>query len=604
MPRLVINHSAGGSDRFEINNLVETIGRHPDNTIVIEDASVSGHHAEIVNEGGKTLLRDLNSTTGTMVNGTPITEVQLSGGDEIRFGPVECSFENALKEEPVAKDDPELAREESAPTASFGSQLAGLGKAAFGEAKRNARMAGLKAKIEKLKLVDLNKAHYGLGKKCFELGLHQDQFPAQWAAIQELEERIKVKREHSSPVEAETTGAKIKRIAGETKQSAEAEGLALKEKQLLTEFGKGIAGLDVHTPDLNTELHSVAAVHSAIQIETDELSKLGESSSDRSALKNLSHSLASDVGSKGSTAARGLWASMRRLRAIAVVGVITLCLVAIGAVKKWRQTSSSKATGSHSTVLLSASKAPPAPPAPLTNSAPLSAKPILTSKATPSIVESRPTSEDKQRNVANNKDPSTTSAKQTQKGAEQGKVQPPSSVEPSANDTKGLSPNTIAAVEEMVKYANEPLVDPGFPTSVKPSYQESVAFVIKKSDLGNRFQRLKLGYGQNSHKLIVSIIDERGLPKNVIVVTPSDLSTDMKVFRATETQFGVFKEYGIVRISCRDGSKKITYFNSGFKMDGNHFDLQCPDLGSARQVANALEHLIRAFGGRPDSFSE
>ena len=52
---------------------------------------------------------------------------------------------------------------------SFGSKLASLGKAAFDETKRNAHLASLKAKIEKLKLVDVHKAQYVLGKKAYSL---------------------------------------------------------------------------------------------------------------------------------------------------------------------------------------------------------------------------------------------------------------------------------------------------------------------------------------------------------------------------------------------------------------------------------------------------
>ncbi len=38
-------------------------------------------------------LKDLGSTNGTLVNGQPITEVQLRAGDRVRFGKVEGSYE-------------------------------------------------------------------------------------------------------------------------------------------------------------------------------------------------------------------------------------------------------------------------------------------------------------------------------------------------------------------------------------------------------------------------------------------------------------------------------------------------------------------------------
>src|SRR3954470_2602925 len=78
--------------------------------------------------------------------------------------------------------------------ASFGSHLASFGKAALGEARRNTQIAVHKAMVEKLKLIDLNKAHYALGKRAVELCLFQKEFGPQWRAIADLERRVKEKR--------------------------------------------------------------------------------------------------------------------------------------------------------------------------------------------------------------------------------------------------------------------------------------------------------------------------------------------------------------------------------------------------------------------------
>ena len=66
-----------------------SIGRHPENVIVLQHASVSIYHAEVFVENGRTLLRDLKSSNGTKVNSKRISEVALKEGDEIRFGPLE-----------------------------------------------------------------------------------------------------------------------------------------------------------------------------------------------------------------------------------------------------------------------------------------------------------------------------------------------------------------------------------------------------------------------------------------------------------------------------------------------------------------------------------
>jgi predicted component of type VI protein secretion system len=69
-----------------------TIGRMKGNTIVIEDSSISLMHAKITRKNGDFLLKDLNSTNGTSVNGQPIGEVRLRDQDRVRFAEITCQF--------------------------------------------------------------------------------------------------------------------------------------------------------------------------------------------------------------------------------------------------------------------------------------------------------------------------------------------------------------------------------------------------------------------------------------------------------------------------------------------------------------------------------
>ncbi len=78
---------------FPLDEARNTIGRRPENTIVIKDIKVSGVHAEIVFEQGKPLVRDLGSTNGTMLDGKKITELILSEGDRITVGNTEFVLE-------------------------------------------------------------------------------------------------------------------------------------------------------------------------------------------------------------------------------------------------------------------------------------------------------------------------------------------------------------------------------------------------------------------------------------------------------------------------------------------------------------------------------
>lgn len=69
-----------------------TIGRMKGNTIVIEDSSISLMHAKITRKNGDFLLKDLNSTNGTSVNGQPIGEVRLRDQDRVRIAEISCQF--------------------------------------------------------------------------------------------------------------------------------------------------------------------------------------------------------------------------------------------------------------------------------------------------------------------------------------------------------------------------------------------------------------------------------------------------------------------------------------------------------------------------------
>jgi hypothetical protein len=63
-----------------------TVGRAPDNDVVVGDPATSGHHGRIEVRLGSFWLSDLGSTNGTLVNGEPVIEKQLNDGDLIALG--------------------------------------------------------------------------------------------------------------------------------------------------------------------------------------------------------------------------------------------------------------------------------------------------------------------------------------------------------------------------------------------------------------------------------------------------------------------------------------------------------------------------------------
>ena len=96
MPRLIIRSAETGPVTHELTEELITLGRAPDNMIVLEDPSVSGRHAQLQRSDDVYRVKDLGSTNGTRVNSENVTEVTLRFGDRLRFGKLEARFEADL----------------------------------------------------------------------------------------------------------------------------------------------------------------------------------------------------------------------------------------------------------------------------------------------------------------------------------------------------------------------------------------------------------------------------------------------------------------------------------------------------------------------------
>jgi pSer/pThr/pTyr-binding forkhead associated (FHA) protein len=93
MAKLVVL-SAGMTGRtHELKVDKTTIGRVEDNTFQIAEPSVSSHHCEIFLRGSEVVVRDLNSTNGSYINGEKITESVLKLGQILRLGQIEMRLE-------------------------------------------------------------------------------------------------------------------------------------------------------------------------------------------------------------------------------------------------------------------------------------------------------------------------------------------------------------------------------------------------------------------------------------------------------------------------------------------------------------------------------
>ena len=93
MPKLTLQFEGRHLKEYPVG-VGLTIGRLPDNTLIIDNPAVSGHHARVFMEGGAAILEDLNSTNGTFVNGQLTKRRVLCSGDVLLIGKHQLVFES------------------------------------------------------------------------------------------------------------------------------------------------------------------------------------------------------------------------------------------------------------------------------------------------------------------------------------------------------------------------------------------------------------------------------------------------------------------------------------------------------------------------------
>lgn len=70
------------------------IGRKPDNDIVLDDPSTSGHHARVIQIQSVYFVEDAGSSNGTFTNGKKTDRKQLVNGDQITIGPYTLVYQD------------------------------------------------------------------------------------------------------------------------------------------------------------------------------------------------------------------------------------------------------------------------------------------------------------------------------------------------------------------------------------------------------------------------------------------------------------------------------------------------------------------------------
>ena len=76
------------------------VGRAVTTDLPIYDPTVSRRHAELVHANDSVTVRDLGSSNGTFVNGSRVTQTNLSDGDAVTFGKVAFKLTEVVEAAP------------------------------------------------------------------------------------------------------------------------------------------------------------------------------------------------------------------------------------------------------------------------------------------------------------------------------------------------------------------------------------------------------------------------------------------------------------------------------------------------------------------------
>jgi predicted component of type VI protein secretion system len=86
---LVVVQGRSTTTKIKLNDGITLVGRHNDCQLRIKSSQVSRKHCELFEKKGLLLVKDLNSSNGTVVNGKRIQGQRvLEPGDELGIGPI------------------------------------------------------------------------------------------------------------------------------------------------------------------------------------------------------------------------------------------------------------------------------------------------------------------------------------------------------------------------------------------------------------------------------------------------------------------------------------------------------------------------------------
>ncbi len=152
-PCVVQGPSAGIRRRVQSPRI--SLGTASNNDFVLNDDTVSRHHAELTFRGDSCVVRDLESTNGTFVDGVEIREAVIHGGQRLTVG------ESTIELRSTVSWDPLHPSEER----RFGTLV--------GDSPSMSRVFGLLSSVAKTRLTCLFNGPTGTGKELAARSVHE-----------------------------------------------------------------------------------------------------------------------------------------------------------------------------------------------------------------------------------------------------------------------------------------------------------------------------------------------------------------------------------------------------------------------------------------------
>lgn len=84
--RPLSSHGNVGGQAYRLDQRRSVIGRRDHTDVVLPDKTVSGEHAAIIRDSNTFFVEDLQSSNGTLLNGSIVTRCELNDGDVLELG--------------------------------------------------------------------------------------------------------------------------------------------------------------------------------------------------------------------------------------------------------------------------------------------------------------------------------------------------------------------------------------------------------------------------------------------------------------------------------------------------------------------------------------